>query len=201
MSAADVAGWKHIHGLRQDLLNQMGLTRGAIGQGYHDPTFSPANYIHKMFASRPMLTRLHQRLTEQIPGALIRVRFEKNGRLLILVSGRTASGDETYYHFNIDNIYDAGIPPIREYNTIINRRDQGRYLPIRAIVYRTVREVAQQEQAVAVGETYERVANSIGHPDTGNVRWGPVGNILRFMGGKKSRKHKGRAKKSRKYRR
>jgi len=49
MSAANIAAWERIHGLRQDHLNEMGIRRGAFGQGYPDATFSPDNYIHKMF--------------------------------------------------------------------------------------------------------------------------------------------------------
>jgi hypothetical protein len=193
MSAANIESWQHIHGLRQNLLNEMGLRRGAFGQGYHDPTFSPANYIQRMFEKRPMLTRLHQRLREQIPEAnTIRVRFEKDGGLLILVTGRTAAGDETYYHFNIDNIYNFVVPPISEYNNFKNRRNEGRYLPIREIVYRTLREVIQDEQAAVLGEIYEAETGQSGARNRG-----PVGHIMRFMGGSRRR----RTKKSRKYRR
>jgi hypothetical protein len=190
MSAENVAGWANIHGLRQNHLNEMKLTRGVFGQGYHDPTFSPENYIHKMFEKRPMLTRLHQLLRENIPGR-IKVRFTKNGGLYIHI---TPFAGFSPYIFVIDNIYDFVVPPIDEYDVVMNRRNLGGYLPIRATVYRIVRKVAQEIQAAAVGEIYEQASNAIGHPQSGDMKHGPVGHIMKFMGGKND------AKKSRKNR-
>jgi len=184
MSAANIAGWFPIHGLRQDLLNEMKLTRGSFGQGYKDPTFSPEAYIHRMFEKRPMLTRLHQLLSENIPGT-IRVRFTKNGALHIHVMPFAGFSP---YDFIIDNMYDFIVPPIAEYETFMNRRDLGGYLPIRASVYRIVKMVAQEIQAAALGEMYEAAADRTGHPESGNVRHGPVGIIMRFGGYKRSKK-------------
>ena len=191
MSAANVAGWANIHGLRQNHLNEMKLTWGVYGQPHHDPTFSAANYIHRMFEKRPMLTRLHQLLRENIRGASIKVRFTKNGGLFIHI---TPIAGFTPYSFVIDNMYDFVVPPIHEYEIVMNRRNLGAYLPIRDTVYRIVRKVAQEIQIATVGEIYEEASNAIGQPQSGDVAHSPIGRIMSFMGGKKH------AKKSRKNR-
>jgi len=197
MSAANIAGWANIHGVTQRDLNEMGLNRGSFGQGYHDPTFSPANYIHSMFAGRPMLTRLHQLLRENIPGARIRVGFTKKGKLFIRVASIAGFSP---YNFLINDMYDYVVPPIGEYEAFMNRRNLGAYLPIRAIVYRTVKKVAQEIQAAAVGEIYEQASNRIGHPQSGEPEHGPVGRIINFMGGSRHAKRSRKNRKTRKNR-
>jgi len=191
MSAANIAGWADIHGIKQSDLNEMGLTRSVLGSGYHDPTFSPANYIHSMFAGRPMLTRLHQLLREKIRGARIRVGFTKKGGLFIHVAPIAGFSP---YDFLINNMYDYVVPPIGEYEAFMDRRNLGAYLPIRAIVYETVKQVAQEIQTTIVGEVYEQASNRIGHPQSGDPRHGAVGNIMNFMGvsrnAKRSRKNR-----------
>jgi hypothetical protein len=197
MSLANIAEWVNIHGLKQRNLNEMKIRRSIFGHGYHDPTFSLEAYIHRMIERRALLTRIYQLLREKI-GKRINVNFTKEDVLFIHIS----SGD-TAYNFTFKNMYDFVVPPIEEYEVLRDRKDYGAYLPIRAAVYETVKQVADEERAAAVSERYEAISKGIGHPQSGDPRHGPVGNIMNFMGvsrhAKRSRKNrKNRSSKARK---